>query len=177
MEPSHVSRNVWSSLGSRHILLSASIRDLYHAAVAVPYSTAFTHVRHNSAVADMLTHLLTPWCRTLFLKLIVTQLFKKYPTFLRNPKVHYHIHTSPPMNPILSQLNPVCPIDSYLPKARLNVILLPTPWSSQWSLTLGTPNQNLVNTSPLPHACHMSCPPHSPWFNHPDNIWWSEVHQ
>jgi hypothetical protein len=36
----------------------------------------------------------------------------------------------------------------------------------------GLPNQNPVNTSPLPHACHMSRPPHSPWFNHPNNIRW-----
>jgi hypothetical protein len=32
--------------------------------------------------------------------------------------------------------------------------------SSQWSLTFGPPNQNPVNTSPLPHACHMSRPLH-----------------
>jgi hypothetical protein len=32
------------------------------------------------------------------------------------------------------------------------------------------PNQNPVNTSPLPHACHMSSPSHSPWFNYPNNI-------
>jgi hypothetical protein len=44
--------------------------------------------------------------------------------------------------------------------------------SSQWSLTFGPPNQNLVNTSPLPHACHMFCSPHPPWFNHPNNIRW-----
>jgi hypothetical protein len=34
----------------------------------------------------------------------------------------------------------------------------------------GPPNQNPVNTSPLPHAYHMSRPPHSPPFNHPNNI-------
>jgi hypothetical protein len=28
------------------------------------------------------------------------------------------------------------------------------PRSSQWSLPLGPPNQNPVNTSPIPHACH-----------------------
>jgi hypothetical protein len=43
----------------------------------------------------------------------------------------------------------------YLPKFWLNVILPPTPMSSQWSLTFGPPKQNPVNTSPLPHACHM----------------------
>jgi hypothetical protein len=50
----------------------------------------------------------------------------------------------------------------YLPKVHPNVILPPMPRSSQWSLTFRPPNQNLVNTSPLPHACHMSCPPHLP---------------
>jgi hypothetical protein len=29
-----------------------------------------------------------------------------------------------------------------------------------------------VNTSPSPHACHMSRPPQPPWFNHPNNMRW-----
>jgi hypothetical protein len=32
-----------------------------------------------------------------------------------------------PLDSILSQLNPLCPIDPYLSKVRLNVILPPTP--------------------------------------------------
>jgi hypothetical protein len=119
-----------------------------------------------------LTHSLTPWCRILFEKLIITQLVKKYPDFLWNTKVHYRVHKSPPMAPILNQLNPVRPIDPYLPKIHLNVILPPTPRSSQWFLVFGPPNQNPLNTSPLPHACHMSRPPHLPWSNHPNNIRW-----
>jgi hypothetical protein len=43
---------------------------------------------------------------------------------------------------------------------------------SQWSLPFGPPNQNPVNTSPFPHAYHMSRSPHPPWFNHPNNIRW-----
>jgi hypothetical protein len=44
------------------------------------------------------------------------------------------------------------------------------PRSSRWSLAFVPPNQNSVSTSPLLHACHMSSPPHPPWFNHPNNI-------
>jgi hypothetical protein len=91
---------------------------------------------------------------------------------LWNPKVPHRVHKSPLLDPILSQLNPVRLIDSYLPKVHLNVILLPTPRPSQWSLAFGPPNQNSVNTSLLPHACHMSRPPHPPWFNYPNNIRW-----
>jgi hypothetical protein len=102
---------------------------------------------------SLLTYLLTPWCRILFEKLIVTQHIKKYPSFLRNPKVHHRVHKNPPLDRILSQPNPVRPIDPYLPKVRLNVILPPTPRSSQWSLPFGPPNQNPVSTSPMCATC------------------------
>jgi hypothetical protein len=103
------------------------------------------------------TYLLTPWCSILFEKLIVTQHDKKYPAFLYNPKIHFHVHKSPPLDPILSQPNPVRPIDPYLPKVHFKVILPPTPRSSQWSLTFGPPNQNPVNTSSPMRA---TCPAH-----------------
>jgi hypothetical protein len=83
------------------------------------------------------THtLLTPWCRTLFEKLIVTQLVRKILLSSWNLKVHYRVHKSPPMDPILSQPYPVRTIDPYLPKVQLNVIHPFTPRFSQWSLTV-----------------------------------------
>jgi hypothetical protein len=116
--------------------------------------------------------LLTPWCRTLFEKLIVTQLFKKFAAFLWHPNLYYRVNKRLPLDPILSQRNPVNTIDSYLPKVHLNVIISPTHRSSQWSLPFGPPNHNPVNTYPLPHACHISRPPQPPWFNQPKNIQW-----
>jgi hypothetical protein len=73
--------------------------------------------------------------------------------------------------PCLSQPNPVRPIDSCLCKVYLNILFPPTPRFSQWSLTFRHPNQNPLNIPP-PHACHMSRPPHLPWFNRPNNIRW-----
>jgi hypothetical protein len=87
----------------------------------------------------LLTHSLTPWCRILFEKPIVTQLFKKYPAFLWNPKVHYRVHKSPPLDPILSQLNPVRPIDTY----SLRSILM-----SSSHLRLGLPSGHLLQGLP-----------------------------
>jgi hypothetical protein len=77
-------------------------------------------------------------------------LSKKYPAFLWNPKVHFRVYTSPPLDTILSQLNPVRPIDTYLPNLHLKFIIPPMPRSSQWSLAFGPYNQNPVNTSPSP---------------------------
>jgi hypothetical protein len=49
------------------------------------------------------------------------------------------------------------PTDLCLPKVHLNVIIPPTPRSSQWSLDFGPPNQNPVNTFPPMRA---TCPAH-----------------
>jgi hypothetical protein len=51
-------------------------------------------------------------------------------------------------------------------------ILPSTPWSFKRSFYFGLSHQNPVHVSPLSHACHMPCPPHSPWFDLPNNIWW-----
>jgi len=79
---------------------------------------------------EILTYLLTPWSR-IFEKLIVTQLVIKVLLSLWNQKVHYRFHKSPPLDPIMGQPNPVRSVDPYLPKVQLNVILPPTPRSSQ----------------------------------------------
>jgi hypothetical protein len=103
----------------------------------------------------LLTYLLIPWCG-IFEKLIVTQLVKKYPAVLWNPKVHYHVHKSPPLDPILSQLNPVLPIDPYLPKVHLML---------SFHLRLGLPSGLLPSglpTTPLlpsPPPCVSRVPP------------------
>jgi len=44
-------------------------------------------------------------------------------------------------------------------------------WASRIQFSPSIPI-NPVNTSPLPHACYMSHPPHPPRFNYPNNIRW-----
>jgi hypothetical protein len=102
----------------------------------------------NCRSYKLLTYLLTYLLHGATKSWLSLSLSKNIPLSLWNPKFHYRVHTSPPPDPILSQLNPVRLIDPYLPKVHLNVILPPTPRSSQWSLTFRPPNQNPVNTSP-----------------------------
>jgi hypothetical protein len=53
-----------------------------------------------------------------YLKIWLSLSLLKNPTSLRNPEVIYRAHKIPPLDPILSQLNPVCPIDPFLPKVH-----------------------------------------------------------
>jgi hypothetical protein len=42
---------------------------------------------------------------------------------LWNPNVHYHIHKTPTLFPILNQITPAPTAPTYFPKIHLNIIL------------------------------------------------------
>jgi hypothetical protein len=75
---------------------------------------------------------------------------QEIPRILWEQKVHYRIHTFRPPVPILSQIDPADAPKSHFLKTRLNIILLSTPRSSKWSLSLMFSHQNPVYTSTLP---------------------------
>jgi hypothetical protein len=51
-------------------------------------------------------------------------------SILRNPKDHHRIHKSPPLVPILSQIDSAHNISSYLSKIYFSIVYPPMSWSS-----------------------------------------------
>ena len=113
-------------------------------------------VKHSRCA--VLNYLLTPWCRVLLEKLTSLQLFKKFPAFLWNQKVHYRNHKRPPPVPILGQPNPVQIPTSHLLEIHPNIIHPSTPRSPQWSLPSGFPTKTLY--APLYSPIRATCPAH-----------------
>jgi hypothetical protein len=62
------------------------------------------------------------------------------------PNVHYRVRKSPPLVPIMSQINSVH-ILNHMSLRTILILSSPTPWSSTWSLRLRGFNQNFVRIS------------------------------
>jgi len=89
---------------------------------------------------------------------------EEIPHTLWNPQVHYHVHKSPSLVPVLSQMHPVHTLPTYFPKIQTNIVLPFMPQSSKWSLPFRFSTQNIVCISHLSHPCYMPLPFHPPWW-------------
>jgi hypothetical protein len=54
---------------------------------------------------------------------------QELPSILWNPEVHHRVHISPPPVPILSQIDPIPTIPSYVSKIHFNIVQPSTSWS------------------------------------------------
>jgi hypothetical protein len=92
-------------------------------------------------------------------------------SMLWSPKFLYRIHKSPPLVPMLNQINPLHITTSYPSKTNSNVIYSLTPLSSYYYFFLPFSPMTCIYSSSH-HSCYMPCPSHPPWLDNSSYNGW-----
>jgi hypothetical protein len=74
-----------------------------------------------------------------------------------NPKVHYCVHKSPPVDLIPRHVNPINILPHYFMKSHFNIILSPASRSSKWSLPIKFLSSKIVYAFLISHK-RATCP-------------------
>jgi hypothetical protein len=109
----HLQENSNSAVYSSNLLPSTGIHGFTTHKTTV---LIFTEMRTSNIVTTWLMYLLTyllTYGSEPFLKSCQLCTDSRIPIILWNPKVHYHVHKSGPLVPILSQIDPVHTIPFY----------------------------------------------------------------
>ena len=115
--------------------------------------STYLQIAHKENL-NLLTYLLTPWCRVVLEKLTGLQLVKKFPAFYGTRRFITALTSLHHLS--LSWASPIQ--STYLLEIHPNIIHPSTPRSPQWSLSLRFPHQDPIH--PLSSPIRSTYPAH-----------------
>jgi hypothetical protein len=95
---------------------------------------------------------------------------KKFP-ILWHPKIHFRVHKSPPLLPILRQIHPIHPIPSYHSKIHFSIVQPRKSWFSQLSLSFRISHQYPICIPFLSHSYYKPCQSYPSWLDYSNYTW------
>jgi len=101
---------------------------------------------------------------------MISEMIKKFPSVLLKPEVHYRVHMSPPLDPILRKINLAHILKCFCKILPCNLF----PSLPIFVILFRFSDENFVCISHLSFSCYMPHIYHPSWLCRPHNkpIWW-----